>query len=130
MTNVSARAPGVPYELLDPTEDILAQAEADDGVMLVTRRRLAVSVEAGRFHVDVPFDGLRRIELDIERRRPATLVIVPENPSDHPVVLTIAPAQHEAVAHALAVVGKSLHEVSAAGSDRVSLDPVSGDNRI
>ena len=75
MTNVSARAPGVPYELLDPTEDILAQAEADDGVMLVTRRRLAVSVEAGRFHVDVPFDALRRIELDIERRRPATLVI-------------------------------------------------------
>src|SRR3954451_22694207 len=110
MTNVAKRSTsGVPYELLDPTEDILVRAEAEDGVVLVTGRRLVVSFGTGRFDLDVPFHALRRMQFDIEKLRPATLVIVPEHPSDPPVVLAIPPAQYAVVAQALAVVGETLH---------------------
>src|SRR3954447_11294538 len=122
-TAPSDPTPGVPYHLLDPTEDILAHAEADDGVMFVTGRRLVVSFGTGRFDLDIPLDGLRRMQFDIERRRPASLVIVPEHPSDPPVVLAIPPTQYRPVAEALALVGGRLHEVSTAEVDRVSLEP-------
>jgi hypothetical protein len=121
--------PGVPYHLLDPTEDILAHAEADDGVMFVTGRRLVVSFGTGRFDLDIPLEGLRRIQFDIERRRPSCLVIVPEHPADPPVVLSIPPAQFEQVAEALALVGKALHEISTDESDRVSVEPAGRDGR-
>src|SRR4051812_39249690 len=88
---------GVPYRLLDPAERVHAEAEADEGVVVVTDRRFAVSLNPGRFDLDIPFDALRRIQFDIERNRPATLVVVPEPPSDPPVVLAIAPEQYDAV---------------------------------
>jgi hypothetical protein len=113
---------GVPYHLLDPDEEIRTQAAADDGVLLVTDRRLAVSLRGGRFDLDVPFEALRRIQFDIERLRPATLVIVPEHPNDPPVVLTVPPDQYEVVADALAEVGRALHAVSPAENDRVAVD--------
>src|SRR3954469_8125272 len=115
--------PGVPYHLLDPAEDILAHAEAEDGVVIVTDRRLVVSFGTGRVDLDIPCDGLRRMQFDIERRRPASLVIVPEHPSDPPVVLAIPPTQYRPVAEALALVGGTLHDVSTADVGRVSLEP-------
>jgi hypothetical protein len=48
--------------------------------------------------LDVPLDNLRRVQFDIERERPASLVVVPERPLDEPQVLLVKPAEYEAVA--------------------------------
>ena len=56
----------------------------------------------------MPIDNLRRIEFDIERDRPATLVIVPQDPTDEPQVLVVQPADYEGVAEAVVVLGKRL----------------------
>jgi len=51
---------------------------------------------------------LRRIQFDVERRRPATLVLVPELPRDEPQVLAIEPERYEEVADALVIIGRRL----------------------
>jgi hypothetical protein len=90
-------------------EVIEARARAQDGVLAVTDRRLAIAAN-DRIMLDIPFGRLRRIQFDIERSRPATLVVVPEHPSDHPQVLAIPPEEFPAVAEALALVGRRLLE--------------------
>ena len=60
--------------------------------------------------LDISYDRLRRIQFDIERSRPATLVIVPESPSDEPQLLAIPPEEYERAARALAVIGERLSE--------------------
>ncbi len=117
MSDVNDRpVPVIPYGLLDPDEQVHAEAQTDEGAIVVTDRRLAVAVMPERFHLDVPFEALRRIQFDIERERPATLVIVPEHPSDEPVVLAIPPEQYESVARLLAVLGRRLHDVATSAS--------------
>ena len=110
----SAEQPGsdIPHGLLQPDEEIEARAYADDGVVVVTDRRLAIAIRADRFALDIPYERLRRIQFDIEKTRPATLVIVPELPSDPPMVLAIPPQQFEAVAQVLSTVGRRLFEVA------------------
>ena len=90
-------------------EVIEARARARDGVLAVTGRRLAIAAN-DRVVLDIPFKRLRRIQFDIERSRPATLVVVPEHPSDQPQVLAIPPEEYDAVAQALALVGRRLDE--------------------
>ena len=58
--------------------------------------------------LNVPINGLRRIQFDIERQRPATLVIVPEDPGDEPQVLAVAAGHYREVADALVIVGERL----------------------
>ena len=58
--------------------------------------------------LDLPIGGLRRIQFDIERQRPATLVIVPEETEQEPQVLAVAPEYYREVADALVVVGQRL----------------------
>ena len=94
--------------LLDPSESVHNEARATEAVVLVTDKRLAVATRADRFDLDIPFDGLRRVQFDIERTRPAVLVIVPEHPADRPQVLSIPPEQYEAVGQALAMIGRRL----------------------
>ena len=101
--------PAIPRGLLDPSESVHIEARAADGVVLVTDKRVAVATRADRFDLDIPFDGLRRIQFDIERTRPAVLVIVPEHPADRPQVLSIPPEQYEAVGQALALIGRRLY---------------------
>ena len=91
----------------------MAQAAARDGLILVTNKRVAVAAE-GRLAMDLPIEDLRRIQFDIERTRPATLVIVPDHAGDEPQVLTIPPEQIDAVTSALAFIGKRLGD---AGDD-------------
>ena len=110
------RLPVIPYGLLDPGEQVYAEAQAHEGAIVVTDRRVAVAVMPDRFHLDVPFEALRRIQFDIERERPATLVIVPEHPSDEPVVLAVPPEQYESIARLLAVLGRRLHDVATSAS--------------
>ena len=95
---------------LDPGETVHVVAEAGEASLVVTDRRLAVAAD-GRLALDVPFHELRRIQFDIERKRPATLVIVPEHPADEPQVITVPPQRYADVARALALVGERIYEL-------------------
>ena len=88
-------------------EDILAQANADGHVVIVTEDVLRVgSGDVIKLHV--PIGDVRRIQFDIERDRPATLVIVPDAPEDEPQVIMVDPVDYEGVGHALAVLGMKM----------------------
>ena len=85
---------------LTPDEEIRIQAAAGDSIVVVTNKRLAIGSHE-RVALDVPIDNLRRIQFDIERDRPATLVFVPEHPADEPQVLVVSPDDYAGVAEAL-----------------------------
>ena len=84
--------------------DILAQSSADGHVLVVTEKLLRVASD-DQIRLDVPIENVRRIQFDIERDRPATLVIVPDRPSDEPQVMSVPPHDYVGVSHALAVLG-------------------------
>lgn len=96
-----------PALALDPDEEVHVQASAGDNIVIVTDRRLAIT-ERERLALDVPIANLRRIQFDIERDRPATLVIVPHRPQDPPQVLSVQPLEYEGVTRALAIIGQRL----------------------
>lgn len=60
--------------------------------------------------LDIAFASLPRIQFDIERSRPATLVIVPEHPTHEPQVLGVPLEAYDEVTRALAIVGRRLAE--------------------
>ena len=95
---------------LEPGEIVQVIARASEASLLVTDRRVAVA-EADRVALDIPIKGLRRIQFDIERERPATLVIVPEHPAQEPQVLAVPPDRYEEVTRALAFIGSRLYEL-------------------
>lgn len=100
--------------LLEPGERIQHATTAGEALLAVTDRRIAV-VQQQRTALDVAIDGLRRIQFDIEKARPATLVIVPEHAehAEHTAqVLSIAPSEYGSVTAALATIG---HRLAAAG---------------
>jgi hypothetical protein len=92
---------------LQPDEEIHIQVPAGDNVVVVTNRRLAIG-STERLALDVSIDNLRRIQFDIERGRPATLVVVPQAPSDEPQVLAVGPSEYEGVARALVIIGQRM----------------------
>jgi hypothetical protein len=94
-------------KLLKPDEQLQAVAKADEARILVTDRRVAVAVD-DRIALDISIDQLRRIQFDIEKSRPATLVVVPERPSDPPQVLAVPKEHYREVAEALAVLGEMM----------------------
>ena len=96
-------------KLLEPGEEIEHAASAGEAVLAITTRRIAV-VDQERAALDIAIDRLRRIQFDIEKMRPATLVLVPESPHDNPQVLAVKPEEYEAVAAALVTVGLRLAE--------------------
>jgi hypothetical protein len=93
--------------LVEPDESVIGQANARGIVLLATDRRMAV-LDGGRVALDLPYHRLRRIQFDIERQRPATLVIVPESPADEPQVISIPPEEYQEVADVLVAVGRNL----------------------
>jgi hypothetical protein len=99
---------------LEPGESIQLRADATESVLAVTDRRLVVAAET-RVALAIPFDGLRRVQFDIERTRPATLVVVPEHPSHEAQVLTVEPEQYQAVADTLVALGHALASVGPSG---------------
>jgi hypothetical protein len=94
-------------EILEPNESAKALAKARNAALVVSDRRVLI-LEGDRRTLDVSFDRLRRVQFDIERDRPATLVIVPEHPSDEPQVLPIPADEYRAVADALVHIGEQL----------------------
>jgi hypothetical protein len=93
---------------LEGDERIEVLAKAVEANIVVTDKRVLVATDE-RLIVDVPFDRLRRIQFDIERRRPATLVLVPEWPRDPPQTLSIQPDEYGGVAEVLSVIGVRIH---------------------
>jgi hypothetical protein len=98
---------------LGPDERLEAAARARDVALAVSDRRLVI-VERDRLALDVPFERIRRVQFDIERDRPATLVIVPEHPEDEPQVLPIPKEEYRAVADALVAIGVKLFQTKPA----------------
>jgi hypothetical protein len=98
-----------PYvlQVLEPDEVLRARARAREAVLAVSDRRLIVAARE-RVALSVGFHELRRIQFDIERDRPATMVIVPEEAHYEPQVLAIPPQEFKAAAEALALIGHRL----------------------
>ena len=106
-----------PYVLavLEPDETLRARARARDAVIAVSDRRLIVAARE-RVALSIGFDELRRIQFDIERDRPATMVIVPEEAHYEPQVLAIPPEEFRATAEALTLIGQQLARIRQAKS--------------
>jgi hypothetical protein len=98
---------------LDADEVVRVRALAAEAVLAVTPRRVVVA-DTRQVNLAIPFEGIRRIQFDIERTRPATLVIVPELAREHPQVLAIPPQQYRAVADALVAIGTALAPIDPA----------------
>jgi len=96
---------------LEPDETVRALAIATDASVLVTDRRVAVAA-GDRIALDITYDRLRRVQFDLERGRPATLVLVPEHPADEPQVLAIPVEAYRDAAMAIAVIGSRLHDLA------------------
>jgi hypothetical protein len=92
---------------LESGEEIRVRAPGTEATLLVTNRRVLVAAR-DRVALAISFEGVRRIQFDIERSRPATLVIVPELAGDEPQVLAIAPEHYEAAAEAIVTLGKTI----------------------
>ncbi|MEA2518612.1 MAG: hypothetical protein QOF49_692 [Chloroflexota bacterium] len=101
-------------QVLAPDERVRVKAIASDAVLAVTDRRLVVAAPS-RLALAIEFAAVRRVQFDIERDRPATLVIVPELASDEPQVLAIAPHQYEAAAAAIVALGLALDATEPVG---------------
>jgi hypothetical protein len=97
--------------ILQPGEVLETRAAAQDAVVAVTSRRLMVT-EGERLVLDVPFSELRRVQFDIERGRPATLVIVPEHIANEPRVVAVPISSLRDAALALAAIGERLNPTS------------------
>lgn len=95
-----------PLRAIHP-QDIRAQASADGHIVTVTDDFLQVG-SGDIVKLSVAIENVRRIQFDIERERPATLVIVPDAPSDEPQVIMVDPDDYEGVGHALAVLGMKM----------------------
>jgi hypothetical protein len=93
---------------LGPDETVRAHIPVAQAKIVLTDRRLAVADEE-RLALDIEIAALRRIQFDIERDRPATLVIVPDHPMHEPQVLAVPNEQLPAVAEALAYIGQRLN---------------------
>lgn len=99
-------------EKLAADEPVRALVRGVDARLLVTDQRVAI-VDERRIALDVSLRNIRRIQFDIERKRPATLVIVPDDARHEAQVITVPPEEYEAVASALAFVGRTIHDVVA-----------------
>jgi hypothetical protein len=73
-----------------------------------------------RVALSIGFDELRRIQFDIERDRPATMVIVPEEAHHEPQVLAIPPQEFRATADALAIIGEQLARLRRDAEERAT----------
>jgi hypothetical protein len=95
---------------LEPGEVVAVAARAIEGILAVTDRRVLVKI-SNRVALAAPFHGLRRIQFDIEQRRPATMVIVPQDPALEAQVLSIPPSEIQPAAEAIRTVGHRFAEL-------------------
>jgi hypothetical protein len=96
-------------DILEPDESIQYRARATDALLAVTDRRVVIAAPS-RSAAILPINELRRIQFDIERDRPATLVLVPETSRLEVQVLSIPPEEYEATSQALVAIGLALYQ--------------------
>jgi len=104
------RVPASPLDLaplLDSGEAVHHRAETVEAIVAVTDRRVLVRDDQ-RVALDVPFSAIRRIQLDVERDRESTVVIVPEASRHRPQVLTVPSEQLHEIARVVAAIGLRL----------------------
>jgi hypothetical protein len=94
--------------LLEPGEALTVTARATEAVLAVTDRRVIVAANQ-RSRLALGISEVRRIQFDIERDRPATLVIVPDSPAHAPQVLAIPIEELALASQALAIIGQRLN---------------------
>jgi hypothetical protein len=104
--DVAAAEAAIPH-LLQPDERVELGLVTPEAELRVTDRRILVT-ESGAVRLDIAYEGLRRIQFDLEAERPAALVIVPHHPSDVPQVLSVPREQLHVAAELLAFVGERL----------------------
>ena len=90
-------------------QDIRAQSSADGHVVVLTDELLRVG-SGEEVHLDVPIGDIRRIQFDVERDRPATLVIVPDAAWRDSQIIMVEPKDYEGVAHVITVLGLMMAE--------------------
>ena len=96
----------LPTDLLHPGEELRATARAQDAYIAATSRRLIVIANES-LAIDVPYKDLRRVQFDLERKRPATFVIVPDSPAHPARVLDIPWDEVPNVAQVLATMSEA-----------------------
>ncbi len=103
------RSDALPFRLADD-ERLEIAAGTQPEVFAVTDRRLVVASEQ-RTVLDLPLEAIRRIQLDVEVGRPATLVVVPHEPQHAPAVLVVPHDELEAATRAVYILGHRLQSV-------------------
>jgi hypothetical protein len=89
---------------------------AREATIRLTSSSVQVIGERG-LELEVSYQGLRRIELDIEHDRPATFVIVPHDTLDLPQVLSLPAAEYAAAGQAIAYIGRRLAQLDTTRRD-------------
>jgi hypothetical protein len=92
---------------LHEDEELHVATDTDQGLIAVTDRRLIVK-HAERIALDLPLEDIRRIQFDVERARPATLVVVPHSPSHPPEVMSVPVERLEPVSRMVYIIGDRL----------------------
>ena len=95
---------------LPEDERLQVAARTIPAVVALTDRRMVIGTEH-RIAMDLPIEALRRIQFDVERGRPATLVLVPHSPRHEPQVLAVPDEELEAVSRAVYLVGSRLQQL-------------------
>jgi hypothetical protein len=96
---------------LEPAERVQHQAEAGEAMLVLTDFRLLLVNDDG-IRLSTSFDGLRRIQFDLERDRPATLVIVPHSRLEAPQVIEVELEAFDAIARALMLLGLAISGIT------------------
>ena len=99
-------------------ETVHSVVEAIGATLSISDQRMQVSIPGvQRLQLDMPLSDLRRIQFDIERDRPATMVIVPIHVHNTPQVLAIPAAQYDLAARGLAHIGRFLADLKEGAGD-------------
>lgn len=109
MNNTQNPPPPEIMSLLQPQEHVLAHVRSTEGRLAVTDRRILV-IDGGRLALNVGVERVRRIEFDVDKGRPATMVIVPEDAEHGPQVLSIPESGLQGASSVLAVFAERLSQ--------------------
>ena len=97
---------------LEENETLHVAVDTEPDAFALTSHRVIVGSEQ-RTALDLPIAAIRRVQLDIEVGRPATLVFVPHEPQHPPQVLAVPHDALEGTTRAVYLLGDRLRSVSA-----------------
>jgi hypothetical protein len=95
-----------------PTAWAVHVVDAHEGTLTVADHRITFRRTGTGRDIDFPAASVRRIQLDIEQGRPATLVIVPDQAGVEAEVLTVDRSQFHAMSAAFLHLALDLDDVS------------------